>query len=392
MSVSREIYLDHAATTPLDPDVASAMASCAGGDPTYGNPSANHAAGRRARSAIEKARGQCAALINAEPREIVFTSGATEADNLAVIGGARFRAHRGRHIVTMASEHKAVLGAADTLEREGFLVTRLAPGSDGTLDPAKLEAALSADTQLVSIMAINNETGVRQDVAAIGRLCRERDILFHTDAAQAAGKEPLDVKAMPIDLLSMTAHKMYGPQGVGALYVSARHGVGVTPLFFGGAQERRVRPGTLPVAPIVGFGVAAELARLRLDQTKTHLSLLRERLWSGIADLPGVTRNGDPDRSFPGILNISTAEIEGESLMLALEPLVVGSGAACNAQSGEASAVLRSMGLSDLAAQGAVRFSFGRGTTMADVECAVSAYRAAVTHLRRLSVPRAGSG
>ena len=392
MSALREIYLDYAATTPLDPNVASAMADCVGGEPIYGNPSANHAAGLRARSAIEEARGQCAALINAAPREIVFTSGATEADNLAVIGGARFRAHRGRHIVTMASEHKAVLGAADALEQEGFRVTRLAPRGDGTLDPAALEAALTAETQLVSVMAINNETGVRQDVAAIGHLCRARDILFHTDAAQAAGKEPLDVKALPIDLLSMTAHKMYGPQGVGALYVSARHGVGVTPLFFGGAQERRLRPGTLPVAPIVGFGVAAELARLRLDETKSHLALLRERLWSGIADLPGVTRNGDPDRSFPGILNVSAADIEGESLMLALEPLVVGSGAACNAQSGEASAVLKSMGLSDLAAQGAVRFSFGRDTTLDDVDYAASTYRAAVTHLRRLSAPRAGNG
>lgn len=392
MEQGREIYLDYAATTPLDPEVAAVMAQCAGAEPMYGNPSATHAAGRRALTAIENARSACAALINAAPRELIFTSGATEADNLAIIGGARFRAHRGRHVVTMSSEHKAVLGAADALERQGFDVTRLAPASDGTLDLAELTAAMRPDTQLVSVMAINNETGVIQDLAAIGRLCRERDILFHTDAAQAAGKMPLDVDALAVDLLSMTAHKMYGPQGVGALYVSARHGVGVEPLFFGGAQERRLRPGTLPVAPIVGFGAAARLALERLDETSAHLAAVRDRLWRGIADLPGIVRNGAVERSFAGILNVSTADVEGESLMLALEPLIVGSGAACNARSGEASAVLRSMGLSDLAAQGAVRFSFGRDTTLDDADTAARRYRDAVTHLRSFSVSRAADG
>ena len=382
-----EVYLDHAATTPLDPAVAEAMAACYQGGQVLGNPSSLHSAGRRASAEIDRARTSCAALIGATPDEIVFTSGATEADNLALIGGARFRAHRGRHVVTMATEHKAVLGAAEALAREGFDVTRLRPRPDGVLALDDLLDALRPDTQLVSIMAVNNETGVTQDIDAIGALCRERDILFHTDAAQAAGKLPLDLARSPIDLLSMTAHKMHGPQGVGALYVRKRKGCGVVPLAFGGGQERGMRPGTLPLALIVGFGVAARLASANLESGLAHMRELNARLWRGIGKLDGVQRNGSAEHGFPGILNVRVAGVEGESLLLALHPLCVGSGSACNSQSGEPSFVLKALGLSDLQAQSSIRFSFSTTTTHADVDTAVAQFSRAVTFLRDLLPP-----
>ncbi len=381
------VYLDNAATTPLDPAVAEAMAACHDGGQVLGNPSSLHAAGRRASAAIDAARASCAALIGAEPDEVVFTSGATEADNLALIGGARFRAHRGRHVVTMASEHKAVLGAAEALVREGFDVTRLTPQRDGVLALDDLVESLRPDTQLVSIMAVNNETGVIQDIDAIGALCRERDILFHTDAAQAAGKMPLDLARSPIDLLSMTAHKMHGPQGVGALYVRNRKGCGVAPLAFGGGQERGMRPGTLPLALIVGFGVATRLASEHLDSGLEHVRELNEQLWRGIGKLDGVRRNAPAEHCFPGILNVSVADVEGESLLLALHPLCVGSGSACNSQSGEPSFVLKALGLSDLQAQSSIRFSFSKMTGRADVDTAVERFTHAVTFLRELLPP-----
>ena len=381
------VYLDNAATTPLDPAVADAMAVCHDASRVLGNPSSPHAAGRRAQAAVAEARASCAALIGAQPEEIVFTSGATEADNLALIGGARFRAHRGRHVVTMATEHKAVLGAAEALEREGFDVTRLIPQPDGLLALDDLVESLRPDTQLVSVMAVNNETGVMQDIAAIGALCRERGILFHTDAAQAAGKLPLDLARLPIDLLSMTAHKMHGPQGVGALYVRNRKGCGVAPLIFGGGQERGLRPGTLPVALIVGFGAAARLSAQQLDSGLEHVRELNDRLWRGIGQLEGVRRNGGGDRCFPGILNVSVADVEGESLLLALHPLCVGSGSACNSQRGEPSFVLKALGLSDLQAQASIRFSFSRMTTPADVDTAVERFTHAVSFLRGLLPP-----
>ncbi len=381
------VYLDHAATTPVDAAVAEAMSRCLAAGAVYGNPSSIHAAGRRAYAAIEDAREAVARLLNAPPRCLIFTSGATEADNLALIGGARFRAHRGRHLITMTTEHKAVLGAAEALENEGFEVTRLSPDPDGVLRLDALADALRADTQIVSIMHVNNETGVMQDIAGIGALCREHDILFHTDAAQSVGKLPLDLETLPVDLLSLTAHKLHGPQGIGALYIADRPGCGVRPLFFGGAQERRLRPGTEPLAAIVGFGVAARLARQHMEADRRHRTALCDRLWAGLSDLPGIRRNGSGAAHFAGILNVSMAGIEGESLMLALEPLSVASGSACNSTSGEASFVLKALGLSDDEAQSAIRFSFGRGTTIEDVDVALECYRRAIAHLRRIAPP-----
>jgi len=379
-----EIYLDYAATTPTDPAVLDAMRELADAPEIYGNPSSPHRAGRRSYDLIEKARSEVAALINAPARDIVFTSGATESDNLAIKGAARFRAHRGRHLVTMATEHKAVLESMRALEAEGFEVTRLAPGADGVLPAERLEAALRDDTQLVSVMHVNNETGVVQDIAKLGALCRERGILFHTDAAQSAGKLPLDVASLPVDLLSLTAHKFYGPQGVGALYVADRPGCGVSPLQQGGSQERSLRAGTEPVVSIAGFGVAARIAQSRQADDLAQVTAHCERLWQSLSSIPGIRRNGSANCHYPGVLNVSAEGLEGESLMLALDPLCVASGSACNAQTGDASFVLRALGLGDLDAQASIRFSFGRGTTESDIDAASDRYRRAVEHLRRI--------
>lgn len=381
----RPVYLDHAATTPIDPDVAEAMAACLRDGNRYGNPSSIHVAGRRARHAIERARGELAGLLTCRPRSLVFTSGATEADNLAVMGGARFREHRGRHIVTVTTEHKAVLESCAAIEKAGWQVTRIAPDADGLVSPRALAEALRPDTQLVSVMHVNNETGVVQDIAALGRICRDHDVLFHVDAAQSAGKLPLDLGELPVDLLSLTAHKFHGPQGIGALYIADRPGCGVTPLFHGGSQERRLRPGTLPLALIVGLGSAARIAAARMEQDYAHVRALSRRLLDGLAGVPGIRRNGSASSSYPGIVNLSAAGVEGESLMLALEPVCVSSGSACNSQSGEPSFVLKALGLSDREAQAAIRFSFGRDTSAGDVDFAVSRYVSAVSRLRALA-------
>ena len=314
----------------------------------------------------------------------MWTSGATESDNLAIAGGARYRAHRGRHIVTMKTEHKAVTDVFEQLERGGFEVTWVEPDSRGVLDPAVFERSLRADTQLASIMFVNNETGVIQDIESLGKICRERDILFHVDAAQAAGKLPIDLAALPVDLMSVTAHKFYGPKGIGALYIADRPGCHVDPILFGGGQQRRIRPGTLPTELIAGFGMTAAIAAECLDTDLAHLREMRGRLWDGIRDLDGILLNGDPD-GFPGILNVSAEGVEGESLLLALEPLLVATGSACNSKSQEPSYVLRALGRSDLLAQSAIRFSVGRPTTRPEVEFAVRRYREAVARLRALA-------
>jgi cysteine desulfurase len=290
----------------------------------------------------------------------------------------------------MTTEHKAVAECFDALQREGFEVTWLNPESSGLLDGDLLRAAIRDDTQLVSVMHVNNETGVVQDIASIAAMCRSRDILYHCDAAQSAGKLPLDVEAVPIDLLSCTAHKFHGPQGIGALYVADRPGCQLTPLLFGGPQERRMRPGTHAMHQVIGMGVAAELAMARQHDDRQHLHRLRERLWERIHDLPDIRRNGVDEHSFPGILNISAAGVDGESLMLALEPLCVAGGSACNSQSGDSSPVLRAMGCSDALAQSAVRFSFGRDTRDSDVDAAAGIYRQAVTRLRGLAPASTG--
>ena len=379
------VYLDYAATTPVDPDVAATMAALLTADGDFANPSAIHPAGRRSSRHVAQAAARLAALLNSVPERLIWTSGATESNNLAIQGAARAREHRGRHLITMATEHKAVTAVFRALERQGFDVTWLRPDKRGVLDPADLQAALREDTQLVSIMHVNNETGVMQDIVSIGELCRSHDVLYHVDAAQSVGKLPFDCSRLPVDLVSMTAHKLYGPKGVGALYVADRPGCNVIPLMHGGGQQRRLRPGTLPVHLIAGFGHAAEIAATRMENDGAHLTELRDRLWDGIRSVPGVTLNGDLASSFPGILNVCVAEVEGESLLLALEPLCVGTGSACNSQNQEPSYVLRALGRDDMEAQSAIRFSFGRPTTGADIDVAIERYRSAVERLRAIA-------
>lgn len=378
------IYLDYAATTPVDPRVVETMQSCLGETGSFANPSALHAAGRASKRVVEHAAEELAGLVNCDPRRLIWTSGATESNNLALQGVLRAREHRGRHLVTMPTEHKAVTDVAKALEKLGWRVSWLEPEPGGLLPLERLDAAIDDDTQLVSIMYANNETGVVQDIAAIGRLCRERGVPLHVDAAQALGKLTIDVAALDVDLMSVTAHKIYGPQGIGALYVARRDDLNLEPLFFGGAQQGRLRPGTLPVHLIAGFGRAAAIARESLLDDYTHLRALRERLWRGIESLPGIVRNGEADASYPGILNVSAGGVDGESLLLALEPLCVSTGSACNSQSGEPSAVLRSMGRSDDLAESAIRFSFGRPTSERDIDLAIERYREAVMRLRGL--------
>jgi cysteine desulfurase len=382
------IYLDFAASTPADPRVIDVMMPLFGPDGDFANPSSGHAAGRRSRAHVERATAQLAELLGCSESELVWTSGATESDNLAIVGAARYRADRGRHLVTMPTEHKAVTDVFRVLEKQGFEVSWLRPDDAGLLDPAKLGAAIRPDTQLVSIMHVNNETGVIQDIEALGAICRERDVLFHVDAAQSVGKLPLALASLPVDLLSTTAHKVYGPKGIGALYVADRPGCHVEPLIHGGGQQGGRRPGTLAVPLIAGFGEAARIARSEMQENHEHLQSLRERLWSGIRDLEGIVRNGSESHSFPGILNVSIEDIEGESLLLALEPLCVATGSACNSTSQEPSSVLRALGCSDLLAQSAVRFSFGRPTTSEEVEFAARRYREAVACLRDIAPGR----
>lgn len=379
------VYLDYAATTPVDPQVAEAMSGYLTVDGTFANPSSIHVAGRQAAAAVETAREQLAGLLNVSAHELIWTSGATESVNLGIIGAARFRSDRGKHLITMPTEHKAVTDTFQALEREGFAVTYLMPDRDGLLALDELEAAIRDDTQLVSVMHVNNETGVIQDIRRIGECCRQRDILLHVDAAQSVGKLPTDLAMLPVDLLSLTAHKFYGPKGIGALYMADRPGCHVLPLFHGGGQERGLRPGTLPVHQIVGLGAAASLAQSRQVEDLVHLQGLEARLWSGIGNIPGILRNGSETESFPGILNVSIEGIEGESLMLALEPLCVGSGSACNSRNSESSAVLRALGRDDALAQSAIRFSFGRDTTNDEIDLAIGCYADAINHLRAIS-------
>jgi len=383
------IYLDYAASTPVDPDVLEAMTAAMTVAGNYANPSSTHSAGRESIDLIARAAGQLAELLHTSPDRLIWTSGATESDNLAILGAASYRKDRGRHLVTMRTEHKAVTDPFSVLEKQGFDVTWLEPEADGRLDIDNFARTLRDDTQLVSIMHINNETGIIQDIAALGALCRDRDILFHVDAAQSCGKLPIDLEALPVDLMSMTAHKFYGPKGIGALYIADRKGVHVEPLLFGGGQQRRLRPGTLPTQQIVGFGATAAAAHSRMPDDLAHLTALRDRFWSGIRDIPGVLINGSVEHSFPGIINVSIEDIEGESLLLALEPLCVATGSACNSKSQEPSYVLRALGRSDELAQSAIRFSFGRPTTEAEVDTAIELYRNAVSKLRDLAPEQA---
>ena len=380
------VYLDYAASTPVAPEVVEAMTEALRSPDLVANPAAGtHSAGRAAEAAVENARAQIAALINAAPEELVFTSGATEADNLAVIGTARFRQSRGRHLVTALTEHKAVVESCRHLIAQGWRVTWLKPDADGLIPPASVEAALQPDTVLVSLMHVNNETGVLQDLAGIGAVCRQHDVLLHVDAAQGAGRVPLDVHALQIDLLSLSAHKLYGPKGIGALFIDRDRVRRVEPLFFGGGQERGLRPGTLATHQVIGMGIAFEVARVSAPADRQHVMRLRDRLWSRLQALPGVLRNGHPERNSGHILNVSVASVEGESLHAALQDLAVASGSACTSLTDEPSYVLRALGRSAALARSAVRFSFGRPTTMAEIDFAADRFTAAVTALRRRS-------
>ncbi len=376
------IYLDYAASTPVDTKVLDRMREVA--ESAFANPSSTHAAGRLTQALVAEAAEQLGGLLNVDPRTLIWTSGATESDNLAISGAARYRAHRGRHLVTMRTEHKAVTDVFDVLRGHEYDVTYVEPGPDGVLDPADFEAALRDDTQFASIMYVNNETGVIQDIETLGAICRERNILFHVDAAQAVGKLPIDLGRLPVDLMSITGHKFYGPKGIGALYMVDRPDCHVEPILYGGGQQRRIRPGTLPTELIVGLGKAAEVAAGRIDADLAHLRDLRDVLWSGIREIEGIMLNGSAD-GFPGILNVSIADIEGESLLLDLEPICVATGSACNSKSQEPSYVLRALGRSDLEAQSAIRFSLGRPTTRAEVEFAVAKYRDGVARLRAMA-------
>lgn len=380
----RPVYLDYAATTPVDPRVVQAMLPWLAEH--FGNPaSSSHAWGWEAEEAVEQARSHVAALIGAQARDIVWTSGATESDNLAITGAALAYQDKGRHLITVKTEHKAVLDTMRALERQGFSVTCLDVLPNGLLDLAALEAALRPDTILVSVMAVNNEIGVVQDLAAIGRLCRERGIVFHVDAAQASGKIALDVQATPIDLMSLASHKTYGPKGIGALYVRRQPRVRLQAQMHGGGHERGLRSGTLPTHQIVGMGEAFRLAKLEMAQDTAHAQRLQQRLLAGLADLEQVFLNGDAVHRVPHNLNFSFAHIEGEALMTGVAEVALSSGSACTSASIEPSHVLRALGRSDALAHSSLRISYGRFTTEADIDQAIGSIRAAVQHLRSLS-------
>ena len=390
MSGCAPLYLDYAATTPVDAAVAQVMGECLTLAGTFGNAASAHAFGFAAARRVEAARAQVAALLGAAPEEIVFTSGATESNNLALLGVMAASAERGRHVVTLRTEHKAVLDPCRHIEKQGGSVTYLTPNRAGVLEPQVLAGALRPDTVLVSVMYANNETGVLQDLAALGALCRERGVLLHSDCAQAAARVPLDVRVLPVDLLSFTAHKLYGPKGVGALYV--RRGVrpALRALSFGGGQERGLRPGTLPVHQIAGFGAACEILARELAAEGARLAVLTERLWEGLRPLGEVHLNGEGAPRVPGILNVSFGGVEGESLVSALPGIAVSTGAACNSESRDPSYVLRALGRDARLAESSLRFSLGRFTSAADIDLALTAVLHEVRRLRALS-PAAGA-
>jgi len=382
----KPIYLDYSATTPVDPRVASKLCTFLTMDGEFGNPaSRSHVFGWHADDAVEEARAQVAALIGADPKEIVWTSGATESNNLAIKGAAQFYKGKGKHIVTCKTEHKAVLDTCRHLEREGFEVTYLDPEQNGLVDLGKLEAALRPDTILVSLMHVNNEIGVIQDLAAIGNLTRSKGILFHTDAAQSAGKVPIDVNAMNIDLLSLSAHKVYGPKGIGALYVRRKPRVRLEAQMHGGGHERGMRSGTLPVHQCVGMGEAFRIAKAEMAQESARIRMLRDRLYNGLKDIEEVYVNGDMGRRIAGNLNISFNLVEGESLIMALKDIAVSSGSACTSASLEPSYVLRALGRNDELAHSSIRFTLGRFTTEEDVDYTVKLVKEKVGKLRDLS-------
>ncbi len=378
------IYLDYSATTPVDPRVAQKMIPFL--TEQFGNPaSRSHAFGWEAEKAVEEAREHVAALLNADPKEIIWTSGATEGNNLAIKGAANFYKGKGKHIVTMKTEHKAVLDTVRELERQGFEATYLDPQQDGLLDLERFKAALRPDTVLVSVMMVNNEIGVIQPIAEIGEICRAKGIIFHCDAVQAAGKIPVDLQKLKVDLLTVTAHKVYGPKGIGALYVRRKPRVRIEPQIHGGGHERGLRSGTLATHQIVGMGEAFRIAKLEMAAEGERIRSLRDRLLNGFKDMEEVYVNGDMARRIPGNLNISFNFVEGESLIMAIKDIAVSSGSACTSASLEPSYVLRALGRSDELAHSSIRFTIGRFTTEEEIDYAVNLLRAKIGKLRELS-------
>jgi cysteine desulfurase len=382
--MNKPIYLDYAATTPTDPRVVQAMLPYLGEQ--FGNPaSRSHSFGWAAEEAVEIAREQVASLLNADPREIVWTSGATESNNLAIKGAVQFHAARGRHIVTVKTEHKAVLDTVRELERQGCTATVLDVDREGLVDPAAFAAALRPDTVIASVMAVNNEIGVIQDLAALGAACRARGVLFHVDAAQATGKMPLDWQNLPIDLMSLSAHKTYGPKGIGALVVRRKPRVRIEAQMHGGGHERGLRSGTLATHQIVGMGRAFELARQHMNGENDRIRALRHRLLEGLSGIPEARVNGSLHQRVPHNLNISFPFVEGESLLMGMKGIAVSSGSACTSASLEPSYVLRALGLPDEVAHSSIRFSIGRFTTADEIDRAIRQVRETVERLRSLS-------
>jgi cysteine desulfurase len=378
--------MDYSATTPVDERVAEKMCACLTRQGLFGNPaSRSHEFGWKAEAAVEQARVDVAKLLNANPKEIIWTSGATESNNLAIKGAAHFYQKQGKHIVTLKTEHKAVLDSCRQLEREGYEVTYLDPEPNGLLDLDKFQDALRDDTSLVSIMHVNNEIGVIQDIAAIGEICRDRKIIFHVDAAQSAGKIEIDLEKLKVDLMSFSAHKIYGPKGVGALYVRRKPRVRLEAQMHGGGHERGLRSGTLPTHQIVGMGEAFRIAREEMAEEEARISALRDRLWQGLSDMEEVYLNGDMEHRVPGNLNVSFNYVEGESLIMALKDMAVSSGSACTSSSLEPSYVLRALGRSDELAHSSIRFTIGRFTTGEEIDYIVERMKEKVGKLRDLS-------
>lgn len=380
------IYLDYAATTPVDPRVAEKMMQYLTMDGEFGNPaSRSHRFGWQAEEAVEIARSQIAELVNADPREIVFTSGATESNNLAIKGAADFYHKKGKHLITVKTEHKATLDTMRQLEREGYEVTYLEPQTDGLVTIAMLEAAIRPDTSVISVMFVNNEIGVVQDIAAIGELCRSKGIIFHVDAAQAAGKVDIDLQALKVDLMSFSAHKAYGPKGIGALFVRRKPRIRLEAQMHGGGHERGMRSGTLPTHQIVGMGEAFRLAKLEMHDEIKRITTLRDRLLNGVKDIEQVFLNGNRQQRVPHITNISFNYVEGESLIMALKDIAVSSGSACTSASLEPSYVLRALGMSDELAHSSIRFSIGRFTTEQQIDHTIKIVHQAIEKLRAMS-------
>jgi cysteine desulfurase len=378
------IYLDYSATTPVDPRVAEKMIPWL--TEHFGNPaSRSHAYGWEAEEAVENARAEVAKLVNCDPKEIVWTSGATESNNLAIKGAAHFYAAKGKHIVTVKTEHKAVLDTVRELERLGFEATYLDPEPTGLVDPAKFEAALRPDTVLASVMFVNNEIGVIQPVAQFGEICRRKGVIFHVDAAQATGKVPVDLGALKVDLMSFSAHKTYGPKGIGALYVRRKPRVRLEAQMHGGGHERGLRSGTLATHQIVGMGEAFRLARLEMATESERIRMLRDRLLAGLKGMEEVYVNGDLDHRVPHNLNVSFNFVEGESLIMGMKELAVSSGSACTSASLEPSYVLRALGRNDELAHSSIRFTIGRWTSEADIDFAVKLIHERIGKLREMS-------